>query len=139
MLRAAIADIPEFSVLDLEVKREGPSYTVDTLETLHDQYPDHDFYLMMGEDALTNFFKWHKSEDIVSLAHLLVGRRTTQSNPEILGNADIQEALRDGLTETRLLDISSTEIRDRLKKRLYCGHLVPARVLEYIFQNKLYL
>ena len=51
---------------------------------------------------------------------------------------ELKTKLEQGLSETPLMDISSTTIRERLKKRLYCGHLVPGKVLDYIYQNGLY-
>lgn len=137
MLKCAIGDIPGFSLLDIEVKREGPSYTVDTLLDLRRQFPQHRFYLLMGEDVLPKFFKWHKPDEIVTLATMLVGQRDGAA--EILGDPEIQKALKKGMTKTRVMDISSTEIRERLKKRDYCGHLIPAKTLDYIYQNDLYL
>ncbi len=139
MLRSVLNEIPRFRVLEIEVNREGPSYTVETLRDLHRQYPDHEFYVLMGEDALAHFFRWHKAEEIVSLAKLLIGKRTQGYSLEILGNPEIQKALQQGLTETRIMEISSTELRERLKKRIYCGHLIPAKILAIIYQNDLYL
>lgn len=139
MLRLVLSGIPGFRVLDIEVNREGPSYTVDTLLNLHKQYPGNEYYLLMGDDVLTKFFKWHKPDEIVSLAALLIGLRSKGEHLEILGDAEIRKALKEGMTETRVMEISSTELRERLKKRAYCGHLVPAKILDYIYQNDLYL
>lgn len=138
MLRSVLKEIPGFRVLEIEVNREGPSYTVDTLLDLRQTYPEHEFYILMGEDALSHFFKWHKADEIVSLAKIAVGSRA-QGSGEIMGDAGIQRALSEGMTKTRIMEISSTEIRERLKKRLYCGHLIPAKILAFIYQNDLYL
>lgn len=138
MLKSVLEEIPGFRVLDIEVQREGPSYTVDTLLELRSQFPEHEFYMLMGEDALPHFFQWHKAEEIATLAKLLIGTRTAKDFSKVHGSPEIQAALKAGLTQTRMMDISSTEVRERLKKREYCGHLVPAKILAYIYQNRLY-
>ena len=145
MVKLAIEKIPQFKALDIEIQRPGPSYTLDTLKQLiqNDQKNSisNKYYLLLGEDILKNFNSWHKPEEIVSLIPLLIGHRYMGIN-KILesakGDPIIASALQKGLTPIRMMDISSTEIRDRLKKGLYCGHLIPAKVMDYIYQNRLY-
>lgn len=139
MLKIALDEIPAFKVLDLEVNREGPSYTVETLESLHRDYPNYKFYLILGDDAIPHFFKWHKPEEITSLATLLIGTRSLADLPSIQGSPLIKNAIKEGVTETKVMDISSTEIRKRLKCRKFCGHLVPSKILDYIYEHGLYL
>lgn len=141
MIELAIQSIPNFRLIDTEIKKEGPSYTVDTLTTLKKQYEsqNYDFFLLLGEDALCRFSQWKKPECIVEMAALIVASRsaTTQAIPT--ENPLIANALAMGLTKTPILDISSTYIRQRLKQHLYCGHLLPAKVLDYIYAHHLYL
>lgn len=143
MLKIALAHKPGFRVLDIETKREGPSYTIDTLKELinagQKQNAPQEFALMLGSDSLEGFFKWRKPDEIVKLVPLLIGIRTVNFNiDELQGDAKILEAMRKGITPTRLMEISATQIRERLKKGLYCGHLVPLEVLDYIYTNHLY-
>lgn len=145
MLNLAIADEPKFRVLDLELCREGPSYTIDTLHELMASQagrpdPDH-FFLIIGDDAAQHFYRWRQPEEIVKLATLLVGRRSLSSACNDLkgSSAPLIEAVHKGLTLTRILEISSSEIRKRLAKRQYCGHLVHSKVLDYIRLHHLYL
>lgn len=111
MLQIALKELPFFKILDLELHREGPSYTVDTLKLLKNEHPDTQFRLILGEDAIKEFHKWKNPEEIEKIAPPLVGPRT---------------------------EISATDIRDRLSRGLYCGHLLPAKVLDYIALNGLY-
>lgn len=120
MLRLALVDIPEFEIIDWEIERKEPSYTIDTLRRLTKQYPNP--YLIMGEDSINSFKNWKDWEEIQALATILSGARTGDS----------------GKKENRIIEISSTELRDRIAKGLYCGHLMPKNVLDYIHTHQLY-
>lgn len=143
MVQLAIQGIPQFCLKDLEKERSPPSYTIDTLrlfiaEEVHSLAPTQ-FYLLLGEDAVPGFFHWHMSEEIVKLVPLLIGSRSGIWQYELDNFCFFtREAIQAGLTPTRLMDISGTEIRRRLAQKLYCGHLVPAPVLDYIQKNQLY-
>ncbi len=144
MLQLVIKSIPMFSLLNVELNRKGLSYTIDTIrDVLNDareQKKEVDLFLMLGEDALRHFHRWKDVEEIVLLATPLTGSRVTEplSSFEMLSPV-VQEALRKGMTTIPVMEISSTTIRDRLAKQLYCGHFVPHAVLEYVDRNKLYL
>lgn len=140
MLEAAIEGIPFFKVINNEILRPAPSYTIDTLKELYEQFPGYIFSLLLGEDSVSGFFRWHLPSDILSLAKVYVGARTGEIDPCRYGGEDqkLVQALQQGITQTRLMDISATMIRDRLSRELYCGHLLPAKVMDYIQQNKLY-
>lgn len=147
MLRLAIENEPRFRLLEIEAHQPGPSYTFDTLSELdkiQSESPDpNTFALILGTDAAKSFHTWHRPEEIIQLARPLVGRRidVADDTPEyvIEGSPGIVEALRRGMTPTRIMEISSIEIRYRLKKMKYCRHLVPGKVLDYIITNRLYL
>ncbi len=130
MVRLAIEAIPQFKVIDNEVRRGGISYTVDTLRELKAEHPENQFFLILGADSVDLFFKWKEPEEILSLCEVLVGSRT---KPEIS-----QEILKENYVPTRLLDISATDIRSRVNKYLYISHLVPGKVVDYIYSNRLY-
>ncbi len=143
MLQLALRDIPQFLIKDIEGQRPPPSYTIHTLqafiaeETVNPS--SNQFYLLLGEDSVPGFFRWYQSEEIIKLIPLLIGSRSGywQRN-HLPDHLNIREAIQKGMMQTRLMDISSTDLRERLARSLYCGHLIPALVLNYIYQNKLY-
>lgn len=143
MTQLAIEGIPCFDVKDVERQRPPPSYTIHTLQALIAEEAfnpsPHQFYLLMGEDALPGFIRWHLPEEIVRLVPLLIGSRSGIWQYEMGAySLPIREAIQKGLTSTRLMDVSGTDIRRRFKQGLYCGHLVPLSVLHYIQENQLY-
>jgi nicotinate-nucleotide adenylyltransferase len=137
MVKRAIRPIPEFQVVDIELHRPGLSYTIDTVEALMAQQPN-DYSLILGDDSMADFPRWHRVEELVNLIPILVGRRgghqpfPEQASPKVL------VALHQGFTETHVMEVSGTEIRARLKENLYTGHLISAPVLEYIIDKGLY-
>lgn len=136
MVQLAIEDIPQFRLIETEVKRQGPSYTVDTLKELIEANPETQFHLLLGDDAIPGFFRWHRPEEIIRLVPLLIGQRMKLNG--LSGDPAICQAIQKGLTPTPIIEISATAVRERLKKKMYCGHLLPAKVLDYICQNRLY-
>jgi len=84
MVRLAIKDIPYFKASDLELKRDGNTYTIDTLKLLKKQYPQHVFYFIMGADSLFSFDKWREYQKIPSYATLLVAPRDEKSKNDIM-------------------------------------------------------
>lgn len=141
MVKLAIQDFPHFFVKDLELKRAPPSYTVETISTLVklDKEKQLQFFWLMGEDVLPEFSRWSQPEIIIKMATLLIGSRLTDKPfDRLFDNLEIEEAIHQGWTKTRLMDISSTELRQRLFQGLFCGHLLSAPVLQYINQNQLY-
>lgn len=139
MLKLGLQGIPYFKALDLELKREGLSYTIDTLRRLKTQYPKIIWHLLMGDDLLEQFGKWKDPEEIIRLAPPLIGARLLKNFPSHLPYAkEIMIALQKGWTPIPFIEISATEIRKRLKENKFCGHLVPAKVLDYIANHRLY-
>jgi len=122
MLRLAIGPIKQFQVLDWELKSGGPVFTIDTVRKLAKD-PSLQLHLILGEDHLASLHRWKEAEELVRLAPPLIGARGKSGEKTI---------------KIPSFDISSTQVRDRLSQKKYCGHLVPAAVLEYINKNKLY-
>lgn len=139
MLKLALEKFPHASILELESQRGGVSYTIDTILALKKLYPQKSFALILGEDALTDFTSWHQPEEIVKQVPVFIGLRQGAQLPH-----DIEEypllktAFEKGRINTRMLNISSTEIRNRLEQKLYCRHLLPAKVVDYIESHQLY-
>ena len=140
MVSLALEGLPQFSILDHEIKRQGISYTIDTIRALIEEsnlkQEKKKFHLLLGDDALENILPWHEIEELFLLSPPLIGSRTgvipTHLPPLMT------EKVRKGFTRMPILDISSTLLRERLKKKLYCAHLMPAKVLDYIYENQLY-
>lgn len=129
MLQLALQDVPKCKVECIEAGREGPSYTIDTIRALIAREAKnaltYQYHLILGDEAYSGFSQWKESDEIIKLVPILIGRRLLNQDLHI------------GPT-TRLMEISSTDIRRRIAEGLYCGHLVPAKVLDYIYANKLY-
>jgi nicotinate-nucleotide adenylyltransferase len=142
MLALALSDIPGFKISDVELKRPPPSYTVDTIREILALYPGNNFFLLFGEDSLKRFPEWKEPLEIVRRIPLLIGSRPHSDLLKLLPalgfNEEISSAIRKGLLSTRQMEISATEIRERLKKKLYCGHFLPVKILDYIYENQLY-
>ena len=127
MLEAAAKDEPRFTVSRVELDRAGPSYTVDTLETLRG---DGDLYLILGSDALADLEKWRSPERIRELAKILVARRPGAPEPDAASGARTFDA--------PCLDISSRELRARASRGLSLRYLVPDEVWRHIARRGLY-
>ena len=143
MLNLAIEQEPRFHVLDIEVNRAGPSYTIDTIHQLienrKEQEEEIEISLIIGGDAARSFHRWHQPEEIIRHAHLLIGSREMENiNRDFQGSPQVIEAIHQGLTPIHVMEISSTEIRDRLARKLCCWHLLPGKVLDYILSHELY-
>lgn len=140
MLEIALEPLSYFVVKDDELKRASPSYTIDTVESIvADHSSGNQFFFLIGKDALCGFNRWHRVKELISLVPILIGERSCDALLEKDAyDPEIHEALSKGTTKIRLLDINSTEIRQRISNCLYCGHLVPEKVLDYIYNNGLY-
>lgn len=141
MLEIALADLPQFHIITHEIEREGPSYTIDTLKALRaeEELNHHEttFFLILGEDSAATFSQWHQPEEIVKLVQLLFIRRCRPDNA-VLRDSAMQDF--DQLyTPIQVMEISASKVRERIQKEQYIGHLVPAKVIDYIYQNHLYL
>jgi nicotinate-nucleotide adenylyltransferase len=125
-----------FAVNDLELRREGPSYTYDTVMALRAQ-GHREVCWIIGADMLLILPKWHKATELMRIARFLVmARPGCQIEWEQLPEAF--QSLRDNVLPTPLLDISATEIRRRVRAGEPIEHLVPAGVARYIREKGLY-
>jgi len=140
MLKIALADHPQLKITEVELNRDGPSFTIDTITDLKSAHSEHSFYLIMSDEVLPSFAKWHQPEEIVNRIPFLVASRNPEQSdpPKIPDFPTLEEAVRKGWTQIPVLQISATDIRDRIKKNLECNHLVPQKVLDYIYSNHLY-
>ena len=157
MVRLAIAGNPLFEADDREIRRQGISYTFDTLTEIRSDFRDRALCLLMGADAFAALTTWHRWEELFDLAHLVIAHRPGYSLGEMqaalpapLRKAYLQRLAADSgvlkiapagsvLTrETTALDVSATRIREILAQGRSARYLVPDPVLDYIDRNHLY-
>lgn len=144
MVELAIAANPHFTISRVEVDRSGPSYLVDTLHLLHEQWgPESELSFIIGWDSLEDLPSWYKPREILDqLAHLIAVRRPGYVDD--MAYNDKLEArlpgLHDKLTVVPLpqLDISSTDIRQRVAQGRPIKYQVPEAVEHYIQAHDLY-
>jgi nicotinate-nucleotide adenylyltransferase len=136
LVRRAIGDEPRFKVSLVDVERQGPSYTTDTLQDLSKQFPDAEFFFITGTDALNGVFSWHRPELLFELAHLVSCTRAGSK----LDYEVVEKIPQDRLTllEIPLLEISSTDLRRRIAHREPVRYLLPDSVVDYIEEFALY-
>lgn len=142
MLRLG-ADHPKMEVCDLELRREGPSYTFETVAQLRQLYPQARLYLLVGTDMFLTLEKWFRAEDIFRLADIVLMRRETDAGlTGLLSETAEQYRARFGARIHEIdeppLEVSSTELRERLRAGLPTDGLLPGVVADYIEKNKLY-
>jgi nicotinate-nucleotide adenylyltransferase len=133
MVRLAVADDANYTVDDTEIGRKGLSFTVDTLEHLAAKYPGAELFLLLGEDTLAGFDQWRNPGRVRELATLAVMRR---SDPEGSPAAEIAPGVK--TVSARRIDVSSTEIRERLRAGKSIKGFVPESVEQFIEARGLY-
>lgn len=133
MVKLAIASHPQFDVSDYEIKHDNVSYSYNTLLEFSKKYEE--IELIIGFDNLITFDTWHKADEILKLAKLVVMKRTFDKeikNP----HKYFGEAI---YVNTPTIEISSTEIRERIIKKLPVDFFLPLKVKEYIIENNIYI
>jgi nicotinate-nucleotide adenylyltransferase len=129
MVRLLVGDDPRFSVDPIEIERDGLSYTVETLVAFAERHPEAERFFLVGTDVLAAFARWREPERVLQLATLVVMQRAGESGPVPAGAVRV---------ETRRVDVSSTEIRERVRTGRTIRGFVPEAVAEYIAANRLY-
>lgn len=137
MMHLAVGTTPGLSVNPIEINRNGPTYTIETLEALP---PGPEYFWILGADQLANFCTWHRWEDIAARVRLVVAQRpgTELAAPEKLAawlQAHNQTLVR---LPFEPLDVSANEIRQRIRRGESTSDLIPAAVAKYIDDNGLY-
>ncbi len=139
MLLATIADNPAFILCEVESERPGPHYMVDTISILQKRNPGEEYTLLLGEDSLRDLPLWHRPRDVITRCKLAVLRR-----PERPADMAALELVLPGVgARTAFLDappvdISSTEIRERIRRGETIVGMIPAGVEEIIYREALY-
>lgn len=133
MTVVATASNPRFSVSRADIDRSGPTYTIDTLVDLKEQYSDADLYFITGADALAQILSWHRVEELFELAGFIgVTRPGYSLDDEHLPRGSVS------LVEIPAMSISSTGCRDRVRAGLPVWYLVPDGIVQYISKRGLY-
>jgi nicotinate-nucleotide adenylyltransferase len=152
MVRAAVAGQPGFVVDDREIRRDGRSYTLDTLADLKRELPGTTLCLFVGDDAFNDFLSWHRPQEVLELAHLVVLQRPAAAQPRdpalrrLLASRLVSDSgqlhqrpagliFRQVVTQ---LDISATRIRNLLARNESPRFLLPDSVLDIIEEQGLY-
>ncbi len=133
MIKLAIDGIPFFDYSDLEIKKGGVSFTIDTLRELKNRYDE--LELIIGYDNIFSFHTWKDPDEIMKLTKLVVLKRKS-SHPPQFEDKYYQQAI---FVQTRGIEISATDLRERVKNGLPINFLVPPKVMEYINNHKLYI
>jgi nicotinate-nucleotide adenylyltransferase len=129
----ATASNPRFSVSRVDIDRDGPTYTADTLTDLHTALPDAALYFITGADALSHILSWHKNEELFEMAHFVgVTRPGYELEDDHLPRGAVT------LVEVPALAISSTDCRRRVEQGHPVWYLVPDGVVQYISKRNLY-
>ncbi len=138
MTELAIEGNPFFEASSIEMEREGPSYTVDTIRGILSGDPGAELFLLVGSDEAESFMSWRSPREIVSLARLVVANRPGVEVESALSR--MPEEVRSRASELKMpgVDISSTEIRERVRAGRSVRYLVPQSVENYIAVEGLY-
>lgn len=155
MVKLALKDKPHFASCEIEGQRGGTSYSVETLTQLRRRHPDDEFFFIMGLDSFQEIGLWKDYGRLFDLAHIVVTARPGFSGdlrgllPVAIADrfcydSDSEKLLCDSgfsliMVAHTCRDISSTEVRQRLKSNRSVAHLVPAPVVAYIQRHRLYL
>jgi len=144
MVELAIAGNPAFAASDIELRRDGKSYSIDTVRQLRAEHPEGwDVHFIVGADTLPELPTWHRAAELADLCKFVVASRPGQS-------LDNLEPLRGTFTEEQIqavvsrrieippIGVSSTEIRRRVREGLSIRYLVPEAVGDYILEHGLY-
>jgi len=127
MLHIATEDKPFFEVLDIEGNRKGVSYTYNTLKEIKEK--ESDICLLIGEDQVEGFTSWYKWEEIINMVEVFIFRRSAvvKQFPSYLKPL-----------QSKIIEISSTEIRDAMSRNEPVDYYLPDKVLSYIKKHGLY-
>jgi nicotinate-nucleotide adenylyltransferase len=130
MIKMAIKPNKFFGVSDMEIKRKGQSYTIDTLREFKKRYPEDDMYFITGSDLLNYLDGWKDLKQVISLVKFVVATRPgypLEDIPSYIKTVAI-----------RAVDVSAFEVRHCVKKRTSFRYLVPDAVFNYITKRRLY-
>lgn len=144
MISLAITDENIFEVSDYELTKTAPSFTLDTVRHFQEKYgSDSSLYWLIGADSIDELPHWYRIEELIDECHICVMYRAGCKQPDFTGFEPLWgsrrvEKLQNNITPTPLVDISSTEIRNRLEKNQDVAQMLHSEVLRYIQKHHLY-
>jgi nicotinate-nucleotide adenylyltransferase len=139
LCRLAVGDDERFAVSDLELRRDGPSYTVDTLDVLRSQSPSDDLFLILGGDIAAGLPNWHEPERVLELATVAIAKRRGTAKAAVDDAlASLAGGERARFFQMPRIGISSTMVRRRVRAGQPIRYFVPDRVMHYIDRHGLY-
>ena len=133
MTKLAVRGNPAFHVSDLESRRPGPSYTVETVRAIQRRLPGHELVLLLGADSLNDLPTWHEPQEIERLARLAVAPRLDRA-----GRARRGAPRADFELDAPVLELSSSDLRARARRGESLRYLVPDAVAVYVRRHRLY-
>ena len=141
MLRLAVSDNPHFSISRVDIDREGPHYSADTVNIIREQFPEAELYFVMGGDNLRTLPTWKRAQDLYRCCRLAVMKRADEDIAPSMHD-DVLPGLSQkvDIVDVPLLSLwlSSTYVTERLRDDLSVRYLVPDAVLDYIADYDLY-
>ncbi len=140
MIQLAVDDILYGAVSDIEIKRGGITYTYDTLVQIKELNPAIKIYLIIGSDSITSFHKWYRYKDVLTLCDIIVTGRDEDYLflEDFIAAFNKKEHTNVAFLDTKPLEVSSTNIRERIKNKEFDNLPVPDLVSQYIRENSLY-
>jgi nicotinate-nucleotide adenylyltransferase len=140
MLRLAISDNNMLDMTDIEFKRDGKSYTYDTINELRKIYPNDELFLIVGSDQFFYFQNWYRADDILdSITVVTAARETNEYNALLDFKAQNDNMKNTIVSNFDVIEVSSSEIREKVKNGEDITYLVPKVVADYIKENNLYV
>ena len=136
MLKIALKKFgKKYRILEIEKERGGISYSVDTVKLLRGKIKDAQFFWIIGTDQLLSLHKWHNIEELAKLASFAVAKRGNEK----MENHNLPHYAKIEVVPFEPMEVSSTEIRENLKKGNFENDFVDENVLNYIKEKKLYI
>lgn len=140
MLSLAIKNNPAFEMTDIEFKRSGKSYSYNTILELKRLYPNDEFYFIIGSDQFFAFKTWYRADDILNMITVCTAARESNEYQRMIHFRAENENMKSILISNfDVLDISSSQIRNLIKKGRSIKGLVPDKVEEYIRKTGIYV
>lgn len=137
----ATEEYPYFEVSDIELRRSGISYTLDTVKELQRLYLEYELYFLIGADTIPQLQTWHKIDELLQLVTFVAAKRPgyLQALDRACSSLGVIAREKIVLVDTPEYEVSSTEIRQKIKSGESLEGLVPAHVEQYIREHRLYL
>ncbi|MBQ9229128.1 MAG: nicotinate (nicotinamide) nucleotide adenylyltransferase [Eubacterium sp.] len=140
MLSLVAKEYPQLTVSDMELRRSGKSYTYDTVCALREQYPEDDFYLIIGSDQFFSFRSWYKATALLQLVTVCTAARNQGEYDRLTAfRRQYDDMVRCVVSDFEVLPLSSTEIRNKIKNGEAVTDCVPPAVANYIKEHGLYV